>query len=177
MIARSICVQTIHPKGQTSLCLGAQSKTLDSQVHVSPCASPTPTKDQLWTQTTGPPDAPTNGNVAYAGACVRSSINGPGSKDATCLVVLNASHWELWAAAGTVASGSIAPASSKWASLKLKVQAGDATVVVNGAASQTVSVGATGQGMVAVVSGWNVAYFDNFELDATASAPESEPLM
>jgi hypothetical protein len=71
-----------------------------------------------------------------------------------------------------VKTGAVAPwAGSKWVNLKLEAKGAMATVIVNGGSPQTVAVGETGGvGMVAVVSGRNMALFDNVMLDASASA-------
>ena len=54
---------------------------------------------------------------------------------------------------------------SQWVTLELSVAGTTATATVNGLVAHA-SVGA-GSGMAAVVSGWNVALFDNFQLDAS----------
>ena len=54
---------------------------------------------------------------------------------------------------------------SKWVTLELSVAGTTATATVNGVVAHAI-VGA-GSGMAAVVSGWNVALFDNFQLDAS----------
>ena len=54
--------------------------------------------------------------------------------------------------------------SSLWTRLELSAVGTVATVTINGAVSAHASVG-SGSGMVAVVSGWNQALFDNFMLD------------
>ena len=80
--------QAVHPKADPTMCLQAESKTLDSQVHIGPCSSPL-TKPQLWLQTASPAPPPPGGSAVpnYAGVCGRSSIGGAGRGGAVCLVV------------------------------------------------------------------------------------------
>lgn len=67
--------------------------------------------------------------------------------------------------------GRIAPKAgeSRWVSLELSVAGTTATATVNGAVAHATltHLGGAASGMVAVVSGWNVALFDNFHLEAS----------
>ena len=54
---------------------------------------------------------------------------------------------------------------SKWVTLELSVAGTTATATVDGVVAHA-SVGA-GSGMAAVLSGWNLALFDNFQLEVS----------
>jgi hypothetical protein len=159
----------IAPRGTTGQCLQTADKTMDGSVFVGTCASP-PTTKQQWKLSTGPP-APT-ANV-FAGICVRTNTQGSG----ICLTVTNSTHientvakWQLVVEGEIVRKGSVAldmNSASAWTNLKLTANGDVITPYINGQAQQIYQAG--GSGMVALVSGYHVAYFDNFSLSQGSS--------
>lgn len=150
-------------------CLQTASKTLDASVFVDTCSTP-PSAQQLWLESSTPPASPVGGDV-YAGICVRSSIQGKG----TCLTVNNTGGWTLSLNGEILDDGPVhipnvyaGGANQSWTTLQLTANGSVITPVVNGH-RQPAQEG-SGNGMIAVVSGYHLAYFDNFE--ATASPPQ-----
>ncbi len=170
-------VVVISPRGSsngTTQCLQTASHDLDSSVFVAACASP-PTAKQTWLRAVKPPSPP--GGKVYAGVCVRCDISGVG----TCLTVNTTNHWALTVGGTTVADGEVemameaaTPAAavaagnkvgSTWTSLQLTASGNTISPVVNG--KPLPQQQGTGAGMVALVSGYHVAYYDNFSLHAS----------
>ncbi len=151
--------------GGAAGCLQTASQALDASVFVGACSTP-PTPQQLWTLASDPPYTPGSEGTVYAGVCVRADINGNGA----CLSVNATGHWVL-AQHGQVLSDGHVPAARNaqhgkevWTTLQLTASGSTITPVINGV-PQPPRIG-TGTGMVAVVSGYHIAYFDDFQLTA-----------
>ena len=150
-------------------CLQTASRTLDDSVFVDICSTPPPAQ-QLWLESSAPPSSPVGADV-YAGVCVRSSIAGKG----TCLTVNSTGAWTLSLNGEVLDNGPVSvpglaavAANQSWTTLQLTANGSVITPVINGH-RQPAQEG-TGNGMIAVISGYHLAYFDNFE--ATASPPQ-----
>lgn len=142
---------TIRPRANASACLQVASKAQDATVFVGACgASVTP--QETWTREQQP--GPTT--EQYVGVCARAQRSGQG----LCLSVDGKGAWSLADGAAVVASGAVPPG---WTSLALSVAGTTATPSVNGKVGQGVTV-SSGAGMVALVSGYHLALYDNFTL-------------
>ena len=154
-------------------CLTVASKVLDATLSLSACSTP-PSPQQTWKNTsgTGPP-APSG--ELRAGVCVRADRSGSG----VCVNVLADGSWSL-SGAGTGQTGKTKSDPTKaFVKLGLKAAGTDVTVTVDGVEQLTapIHVGGPGldvkaavrgsAGMVAIVSGFNVAYFDDFSIAMT----------
>eukprot|EP00039_Didymoeca_costata_P008210 m.109132 g.109132 ORF g.109132 m.109132 type:complete len:800 (-) comp13993_c0_seq1:24-2423(-) len=150
---------TIRPRSQPGSCLQSAGKPLDSPVFVASCSSPA-TAQQSWiNKTTGGGES----TIPHAGICTGSDKSG---YNGLCLLVyIENNNWELSLKGDVLAQGPIdGSVSEMWTSLKLMVSASEASVVVNGKSQTPVPLKSLPAGMVALRSGYNVAYFDDFSI-------------
>jgi hypothetical protein len=103
--------------------------------------------------------------IAYAGLCVRVDLYGNGA----CLLVDSTGVWTMGSSSGNVS----ADPTTSWTQLKIIASGNNLTAVVNGVAypafltaNEKGVQSAQGSGMVSINSGFNVAYFDNFSMEA-----------
>ncbi len=150
----------------TAQCLQVASKSNDDNVFVGPCnAAGTP--QQVWSNQTTPSPMPGGGD--YGGVCVRAKPSDAGRGGEVCIVVDPAGTWQLMQSSVVLASGSAKLAQGGWVRLGLDVVGQTATPIVNGAPGAKVDLNVTttaSPGMVAVISSYTLAYFDNFTLSA-----------
>ena len=155
---------TVSPRSSNgAMCLQVGSKTLDASVFVGPCSSPV-SDQQLWSLFSAP--QPING--AYAGICARTPLSGAG----VCLVVLPDGSYRLSCSGTAVNEGRLGDgggATAGYTHLELTTSGSDVTASINGTALPSTQCAAS-SGFAAVVSGYNVAFFDNFEIEAQAAA-------
>ena len=162
---------TIRPRSNLDSCLQTAAKTLDADVFVGPCSA-TPTPQQQWVNYTFGPEP---GSV-YAGACVRTDRNGVG----VCFVLSSSGEWNWRISSGvaTPGRGKVGKdPTAEWSRLEIRALGDSATAFIDGSVVSTVKLSTQTSGMVSINSGYNVAYFDNFEImdpvvtDPAAMAP------
>merc|ERR1712039_316802 len=154
---------SIHPRDSPTSCLQVASKDLDATVSIGPCASP-PSIHQQWVFRSTPP-TPSVGNKV--GTCVRTDRGGTG----TCLFLSSDGTWSLDGASHSTGKVS-KDVTREWTRLGIAVKGNIATAIIDGKpqpALQTLVGAAAGSGMVSLNSGYNVAYFDNFEVTESVS--------
>lgn len=140
-------------------CLQTSSKQLDGNVIVAACNS-APTPQELWVPKRNPSPTP-QPSVASAGVCVHADRSGQG----TCLVLDGTGAWSLNDQGKSVASGTVKKdVGSEWTTLSIDATATTATPIVDGVSGSSVTLGSQRAGMVSINAGYNVAYYDDFEL-------------
>lgn len=161
---------TIRPKATPTSCLQVATKVLDATLSLGACASP-PNDHQIWMNTTVTP-SPGPAGGAYAGTCVRTDRSGHG----VCLTLSASGDWAL---SGTAAKGKVSKDPTKeWTKLGITAKGGVITASIDGKPQPPVEALplkyeenrygiAAAAGMVSINSGYNVAYFDNFEVQGS----------
>eukprot|EP01062_Namystynia_karyoxenos_P031737 TRINITY_DN2350_c2_g1_i1.p1 TRINITY_DN2350_c2_g1~~TRINITY_DN2350_c2_g1_i1.p1 ORF type:complete len:808 (+),score=197.48 TRINITY_DN2350_c2_g1_i1:73-2424(+) len=142
----------------TGRCVTVASSALKAPLSLQPCGSAG--KGALWTRTSP---------QVYAGVCHRV-LGGGFAKQKTpalCLQLFLDGSWAVgdrMQAAKLAAGRTGSSGEGRWVTLRLAAANGLVNATVDGAAVATAVAAGTGAGRVALVSGWNVAYFDDFQV-------------